>query len=150
MTTTRSSIDAFLAQPALALIGVSRSGKKFGNVILRELTAKGLHVYPIHPVLDVLDGVRCYRHFADLPEPVGGVIVSVPPAEAVSVVRDAAAAGIRHVWLQQGAESPYVANLCIELGLDVVMGECILMFAAPSGIHRVHRTIDAVFGRLPK
>lgn len=150
MTNTMSSVDAFLSQPALALVGVSRSGEKFGNVILRELTSKGRRVYPLHPVLERLDGVPCYRHFADLPEPVGGVIVSVSPADAVGVVRDAAAAGIRHVWLQQGAESPYVANLCIELGLDAVVGECILMFAEPWGIHRVHRVIDGVFGRLPK
>src|SRR6218665_64675 len=89
MTNTRASVDEFVAQPALALVGASRSGHKFGNAILRELRAKGMHVYPVHPVADEIDGVPCYRHFADLPEPVGGVIVSVAPAEAISVVRDA-------------------------------------------------------------
>lgn len=148
--TTRSSVESFLAEPALALVGVSRSGEKFGNVILRDLRAQGRRVYPIHPVADVVDGVPCVRHFADLPEPVGGVIVSVHPAEAVQVIRDAAAAGIRKVWLQQGAESPYVANLCIELGVDAVIGECILMFANPTGIHRVHRALEGMLGRLPR
>ncbi len=85
-----------------------------------------------------------------MPEKIGGVIVCVPPDDAVSVVRDAAEAGIRHVWLQQGAQSPYVANLCLELGLDAVIGECILEFAAPTGIHRAHRWADGVLGRLPR
>lgn len=150
MMNTQRSVDAFLAQPSFALVGVSRTGEKFGNVILRTLTGKGMRVYPLHPVLDAVDGMRCYRHFTDMPEPVGGAIICVAPAEAVSVVRDAAGAGIKHVWLQQGAESPYVANLCIELGLDAVIGACILMFADPTGVHRVHRTVDRVLGRLPK
>lgn len=150
MTSTRSSIDAFLAQPALAIVGVSRSGEKFGNVILRELRAKGRHVYPLHPVATMIDGAACYRHIADMPEPVTGMVINVTPADAVTALRDAAEAGVRHVWLQQGSESPYVANLCIELGLDAVVGECILMHAESTGIHRMHRVLEGALGRLPK
>ena len=150
MTSSRSSIEAFLAQPALAIVGVSRSGEKFGNVILRELRAKGRHVYPLHPVAAMIDGVTCYVHLADMPEPVTGMIINVSPADAVTAVRDAAAAGIRHVWLQQGSESPYLANLCIELGLEAVVGACILMHAEPTGIHRVHRVLEGALGRLPR
>ena len=76
MTSRRSSIDVF-AQPALALVGASRSGHKFGNVILRELLGKGIRVYPLHPAADVIDGTTCYATFKDIPEHVGGVIVSV-------------------------------------------------------------------------
>ncbi len=150
MTSTRSSIETFLAQPALAVVGVSRSGAKFGNVILRQLRAKGRHVYPLHPVATMIDGAACYRQVADMPEPVTGMIINLPPADAVTALRDAAEAGIRHVWLQQGAESPYVAKLCIELGLDAVVGECILMHAEPTGIHRVHRVLEGALGRLPR
>jgi predicted CoA-binding protein len=109
-----------------------------------------MRIYPVHPVARTIDGVPCYPGLAALPERVGGVIVSVPPAQAVDVVREAAAAGIRHVWLQQGAESPSVEALCAELGLDAVAGECILMFAAPTGIHRVHRFISGTIGHLPR
>jgi uncharacterized protein len=146
---TSDSIDRFLEQPALALVGASRTGAKFGNVILRELRAKGRHVYPLHPAVTTIDGVPCYAHLADMPEKVGGVIICVSPDDAVTAVRDAAEAGIRHVWLQQGAESPYVANLCRELGLDAVLGECILMYANPTGIHRAHRWLEGVLGRVP-
>ena len=147
---TLNSVDAFLAQSAVALIGASRLPHKFGNVILRELRAKGIRVYPVHPVAEVIDGVRCYSNLRMLPEPVGGVVICVPPDQAVTAVREAADAGIRHVWLQQGAESPYVASLCIELGLDAVIGECILMFAKPHGIHRAHRALAGMLGRLPR
>jgi predicted CoA-binding protein len=45
---SRAAVDTFLAQPAHALAGVSRSGKKFGNLVRRALQAKGHRVYPIH------------------------------------------------------------------------------------------------------
>ncbi len=144
-----AAIQTFLDRPALALVGASRFGKKFGNLACRELRAKGYRVYPIHPSATTVNGVRCYPRFADLPEPVDAVLVVVPPAQAVGVVRDAAAAGIHHVWLQQGAESPEVLSACRELGLEVVAGECVLMFAHASGVHKVHRWLRQVTGRLP-
>jgi uncharacterized protein len=140
-----SVIESFIAEPALAVVGVSRSGRGFGNVAVRALTAKGYRIYPIHPVLQRVCGIPCFRSVADLPERINGVLVIVPPAQAVGVVREAAAAGIRRVWLQQGAESPWVLRVCADLGLETVSGECILMYAKPTGVHRMHRWIHDVF-----
>lgn len=147
--TSIAAVDAFLAQPALALVGMSRSGKKFGNLACRELKSKGYRVHAIHPVADMIDGIRCYRSFADLPEPVDAVLVVVPAAEAVTVVRQAAAAGVHHVWLQQGAESPEVLKACRDVGIDAVSRECILMFAQPTGYHKAHRWLWRLLGKVP-
>ena len=146
---SKALIDAFLAEPALAVVGVSRSGKGFGNVAARELRRKGYRVYTVNPQADVVDGERCYRSLAALPEPVGGVLVVVPPEQGIDVVRQAAAAGITRVWLQQGAESPRLKHLCAELGLETVAGECILMFARPTGVHKAHRWVWRMIGKIP-
>ena len=143
------SRDAFVAQPAIAVAGVSRTGKKFGNIACRELRAKGYRVYPIHPAGALIDGRRSYAAFRDLPEKVDAVLVVVPPLQAIEVVRDAAAAGIHHVWLQQGAESPDVLAACREHKLNVVAGECILMFARPTGVHKLHYWVDRIVRRRP-
>jgi uncharacterized protein len=149
MMTSQAAIDEFLVQPAVALVGMSRSGKKFGNLAYRELTTKGYRVYPIHPSADAIDGVRCYRGFTELPEHVDAVLVVVPSAQAAATVRQAAEAGIHHVWLQQGAESPEVLKVCRDLGVDAISGECVLMFARPTGYHKAHRWIWRVLGKLP-
>jgi predicted CoA-binding protein len=146
---SKAMIDAFVSQPALALIGMSRTPGKFGNVAYRELKSKGYRVYPIHPSASAIDGVRCYNDFADLPETVDGALVIVPPESAIDVIRKAAKAGIRRVWLQQGAESPEVLNVGRELELDVISGECILMFARPGGFHKAHRWLWRLLGKLP-
>lgn len=148
--TSRAEIDDFLSQPALALAGASRSGRKFGNAVLKELTAKGYRVFPIHPEADLLGGVRAYRSLRDLPEPVGGLVLVVPKPQAAALVKEAAEAGIRRVWLQQGAESPEAIEAGRAAGLTVIAGECVLMFARDAAfIHRAHRWVMGVFGKLP-
>jgi predicted CoA-binding protein len=142
-------VERFVAEPALAIVGVSRSGAKFGNAAARELAAKGYRVYPVHPGVEEIDGFHCYPSFEALPEHVNAVLVVVPPAEAVKVVRDAAKAGIHQVWLQQGAESEDVLAACRTLNLSVVSGECILMFAKPASFHRLHGWIRRVLGHRP-
>jgi predicted CoA-binding protein len=135
----------FLAGPALALVGVSQSGKKFGNLALKTLRAKGYRVYPVHPSASSIDGVACRHRLADVPEAVSAVIVVVPPLRALDVIREAHAGGMQRVWLQQGSESPEALTLCRALGLEVVAGECVLMFANPTSYHWVHATLRKLF-----
>jgi predicted CoA-binding protein len=91
--------------------------------------------------------VKCFGSFADIPEPVSAVIVVVPPPQAIGVVRDAHAAGIHRVWLQQGSESPAVLKVCADLGVEVIAGECVLMFAQPTSYHWVHAALRKLFSR---
>lgn len=149
MTAALSPVERFVAEPALAIVGLSRSGAKFGNAAARELVAKGYRVYPIHPAATEIDGMHCYSRFDELPEPVNAVLVVVPPSEARRVVQDAAKAGIHQVWLQQGAESPEVLEACRALNLSVVSGECILMFAKPASYHKLHGWIKGMLGHMP-
>jgi uncharacterized protein len=140
---------AFLSEGAIAVVGVSRSGKKFGNAACRTLRDKGYRVYPIHPTARVVNGMRCYARFAELPEPVKSLLVVVSPESAISAIADAAAAGIRYVWLQQGAESPAAIQACQAHGLAVVAGGCVLMYAAPTGVHKVHAWLHGLLHRDP-
>jgi len=148
---SKSAVMDFIGQHSLAVVGVSRKGSKFGNAAYRELKAKGYQLVPVHPQAETLEGDRCAKNLASLPAPVGGVLVIVPPRQAEKVVREAAEAGIKRVWLQQGAESTAAIRLAESKGMSVVAGECILMFAEPAGFgHRAHRWIKGIFGGLPK
>jgi uncharacterized protein len=149
-TVDRAVVDDFLAQRTLALAGVSRSGKGFGNVIRKELTAKGYRVLVVHPEAVTADGQPCARSLEDVASEVGGLVLVTPPAATATLVREAAAAGIRRVWMQQGAESDEALRFCADNGLAVVHHECILMFAEPAGpLHRFHRWLRGLLGRLP-
>lgn len=148
--TSRAAVEGFLAQRRIAVVGVSRGGKKFGNLAYRALRERGYSVVPIHPEAESLEGDVCAPSLGALPEPVGGVLVVVPPAAAEKVVDEAAAAGIRHVWLQQGSSSAKAVEIARERGMNVVAGECIMMFTEPvKSIHGFHRWLWKVLGKLP-
>ena len=149
MKTSRAAVDEFLAKPAIAIVGASRSGGKFGNVAMRELRARGYRVYPIHPIATEIDSVPCFYSFSKLPEKVDALLVVVPPIAALDVIREAAEAGLHYVWLQQGSQSKDVIALCHKLHLVAITGECILMFAQPKGVHKFHRWIWGALGKLP-
>ncbi len=147
---SRTDVDDFLRQQTLAVVGVSRSGKKFGNTIYRSLREKGYALIPVHPAAETLEGDRCSPSLRHLPRSVDGLVVVVPPAETERVVREAHEAGIRRVWMQQGAESKAAVQFCRAHGMTVIAGECLLMFAEPSEwIHRAHRWVWRHLDKLP-
>jgi predicted CoA-binding protein len=147
--TAPASIEGSLAKETLAIAGVSRSGKGFGNAVIRDLTGKGYEMHAVHPEVDEVGGFRCFRSISDLPKEVGGLVLVVPPDQTEKLVRQAKDAGISRVWMQQGAESAEAIRYCEENGIDAVHGECIMVFAQQTGVHRFHRWLNGVFGKLP-
>jgi predicted CoA-binding protein len=146
--TKAEAIRDFLSQRKLAVAGASRSAMGFGAMVLKALRSQGYRVYAVNPRAAEVCGQPCYANLAALPEPVDGVFVAVPRAACESVVREAAAAGIRRVWIQQGCESPEALAFCAASGITVVAKECILMFAAPRGFHRFHHWVWEILGKL--
>lgn len=140
----------FVSQRRLALAGVSRSGRKFGNLLLRELKARDYEVVPVHPGASELQGLPCAKSLAELAGRVDGLVVVTPPSEAAKLVREAADAGLGRVWLQQGAESDEAVRIARERGVALVHGHCLLMFLpGTGGIHGFHRLLWRFLGKLP-
>jgi len=71
-------IDDFVNSKKIAVVGMSRSGKKFGNMAARELKAKGYEIFPIHPEIQVIDGLTCYPDLKSLSGIVDALWISIP------------------------------------------------------------------------
>jgi uncharacterized protein len=151
MATSGASIGQFVAGKTLVMVGVSATGKGFGNAAYTELKKRGYRVLPVHPTAPAIQGDPCWPSVAELPERVERLLVCVKPDRADAVVREAAAAGVRQVWFQQGAESAAALEACAQLGVEAVRGQCILMFAEPvASFHKFHRFVWKLIGRLPR
>jgi len=147
----KQAITQFLNCKSIAIVGMSSKGVKFGNSAYKELSQKNYKLYPIHPSATEIDGAKCYANFTDITDNIDGVFVSIPPAEAEKVVKSAHEAGIKNVWLQQGAQSDSAIQFCKDNGINVVHNECILMFAEPvASFHKFHRWVWKILGKLPK
>ncbi len=150
MGATRQSIERFVSGRTLALVGVSAAGMGFGNAAYTELKRRGYRVFPVHPTAVVIQGDTCWHALVELPEPVERLLVCVEPDRAGTVVREAASAGVRQIWFQQGSASPAALEACAQLGVEAVHGQCILMFAEPvDSIHRFHRFVWKLVGKIP-
>lgn len=145
-----AEITAFLNQKSLAIVGVSRSEKKFSNVIYRVLKSKGYQVFAVNPHASIIGGETCYTDIQSIPQKIGGIVIVVSPDQTDQIVKDAITVGIKNVWIQQGAESPVAIDLCKQSGVNVIQKQCILMYAEPNAIHKCHRFLWKLLGKLPK
>jgi len=141
-------ITDFVGSKSIAILGASRSGKKFGNMVYDELKPKGYDLYLVHPDAKEISGQTCYPNLAALGGKAEAALICLPPAKAKHAVQDAADAGIKKVWLQQGSQSPEVLALAKDLGLSAVSGKCIMMYAQPvTSIHSFHKFFAKLFGQ---
>jgi len=151
MKASRKSIEAFLAPRKLAIAGVSRNPKKFGYAVFNELRIKGFEVSPVNPNADVIDAVACYKNVSSLPAGTDRLLIVTPRALTPGVLQEAVRNGIRNIWIQQRSETRESLDFAKENGVELVFGQCILMWAKPvKSIHRFHRSVKSFFGLLPK
>jgi len=142
-------IDNFVISKRIAVVGMSRSGKKFGNMVVKELKTKGYEIFPVHPEAKEIDGIACYPDLKSLNGKVDGVWISIPPKKVPAILEEAAGIGLKNIWLQQGAWSNEVQQSIDQLGLPVISKKCILMYAHPvHSVHKFHRSIKSIFGGL--
>ncbi len=121
-------IREFLAGAPHAVVGASTDRSKYGNKVLRCYLQHARPVLVVHPREQLIEGQPCHRSLAELPETPHGLSVITPPPVTERIVEQAAAAGIRRLWLQPGAESPAALARAAELGLQTIAGgPCLLV-----------------------
>lgn len=144
---TANAIAGFLAAKSFAVVGVSASRKKFGNSLFRTMCEQGLTVVPVHRSLESVEERKCYRSIRALGGTVEAVVTVVPPQETERVVQECAEAGIRRIWMTPGSESARAIGMAQEKGIEVVHGECLMMYLEPvRSIHAFHRGVKRLFG----
>ncbi len=123
-----AKLKDFLAAGPYAVVGASTVREKYGNKVLRAYLQHGLQVIPVHPKEREIEGVATVADIASLPDGVRGLSMITPPAITEKLVIDAAAKGIKRVWMQPGAESAAAIAKAELLGLNVIAGgPCILV-----------------------
>lgn len=121
-------IRSFLASASFAVAGASADRAKYGNKVLRCYQQHGRPVVAIHPKESTIEGVPAYRRLADVPTTPEALSIVTPPPVTESLVEEAAAIGVKHLWMQPGAESDAAIRRAHELGLSVIAGgPCLLV-----------------------
>ncbi len=117
------------ATTRIAVVGASNDPAKFGNIIVNDLLAHGYQVLPVNPKGAPIAGLTTYRSLADVPKPVHIVDVVTQPAVTRRILRDATAAGIELVWLQDGSFDDAVLEDAAGAPFKTVHEACIMVAA---------------------
>ena len=106
---------------------------------------------PVNPKAEEIGGEKCYPDLNSVKEMVGAALIMTPSSQVPAVVASAADSGIKNLWIQQGAQSDEAAALGAEKGLNMINGECIIMFTGLTGfLHRFHHWVWKILGKLPQ
>jgi uncharacterized protein len=126
--TDRQAINNFLDGKRFAVVGASQDKSKYGNKALRVYQQNRMEVIPVNPKADEIEGLKAYPDLASIPGDVHGVSIITPPAVTERVVSEAIQKGVKHIWMQPGAESEAAIAAAQEAGANVIAGgPCILV-----------------------
>jgi uncharacterized protein len=156
MIDMRAAAAAFLAHRRIAVTGVSHAPKGHGsNTVYVRLRERGYSVFAVNPNAPTVEGDPAYPNLRAIPGGVEAVVIGTRPEHALAAVEEAAALGIRWVWMHRGfgggSVSPAAAARGRELGLTVIDGGCPLMFD-PTGdlTHKCMRPLLTWMGAVPR
>lgn len=143
---TRETIDAILNDRKLAIAGVSRNRRKFGNIVFRTLKEKGYIPTPINPHGGEIDESFCLKSIAELDSGVQNLLIVTHKRDTKKVLEEALSKGIRNIWIQNGCETAETLKMAQDRNINLVSKACILMYVNPKGIHKFHQVMSKWFG----
>lgn len=91
------SIRSLLAPRAVVLIGASRKPDSVGNLLLHNVRNAGFTgpFFAIHPEVDEIEGVVCYRSLSDAPRPIDLAVIAVPAEAVFDAITECGTARVR-------------------------------------------------------
>ncbi|TPX56874.1 hypothetical protein PhCBS80983_g04229 [Powellomyces hirtus] len=120
----------FFKQGKFAVVGASQDPSKFGYKVLKWYLNHDLPVVPINPNGRAIDNIPTLLSLSALPCASSYAIsVITPPSVTRGVIAQAEELGIRHVWLQPGAEDAEALATATASGMNVIAGGgvCVLV-----------------------
>jgi uncharacterized protein len=133
----RTAGEILAGAETIAVVGASRDPGKSAHSVPLQMLRHGWRIIPVNPFVDEVFGVRTVPTLADLPGPVDLVNIFRPAADAVEVVRQAAAIKAPAVWLQSGIVSAEARQIAEEAGMEYVEDHCLAVERALAGLTRL-------------
>ena len=106
----------------IAVIGASKSRRKFGNKCVRAYQSAGWEVFPVNPHEDEIEGLTVFRSPQDLPVPMDRVSLYLPPVNTRALLAEMAEMSGTQVWFNPGSADRQVLEEATRAGIDVRNG----------------------------
>jgi predicted CoA-binding protein len=140
-------IDAFLKLTHIAIYGLSEQKDRPANKIAEKMQHAGYQVSLLHPRMNQLGGLQCYKQLSELPVSPEGVFIFTNPRHTESIVEDCIGIKPEIIWMHnmlgvntqfgKGVEkkTSSVSGKAVEraraAGIRVIHGSCPMQFIPP-------------------
>ena len=135
-------VDALLNPRNVVILGASDTPGNWSQRVWRNVHRYKFPgpVYPLNPRRDQVWDTRCYRSFAELPEPPDHVVVVIPAALVPDALIDACRAGARSATVLTAgfAESADPAAHALSARLKAVIAQTGLAVSGPNCFGNLH------------
>jgi predicted CoA-binding protein len=111
----------------IVLVGASNDPGKYGNIILKDLVAKGYSVVPVNPRDPLVEGIRAYPSVERVPGRVAIVNLVVRPEASRKTLEALVGRQVDVVWFQPGSSDADVVAYAREHFRSVVVDACIMV-----------------------
>lgn len=121
-------IKEMLGLKKWAVLGATPNPEKTANHIVKKLISNGYEVFCVNPNYDEVEGMKCYKDIADIPEKPDAVDFVVPPGVSLKAVESLDPEEIKYLWMQPGSYDDEVVKKATEKGFKVIAdGACIMV-----------------------
>jgi acyl-CoA synthetase (NDP forming) len=138
----QAKVAALLNPRNVVIVGASDSPGSWALRAFQNLRRYGFAgaIYPFNPHRDQVWDMRCYRSFAELPEPPDHVVVVIPATQVPDTLRAAAAAGARSATVMSSGfgEAPDAAAKALAETLSRTIAETGLAVSGPNCMGNIH------------
>jgi predicted CoA-binding protein len=109
----------------IAVVGLSANWYRPSYFAAKYMQEHGYRIVPVNPAYATVLGETCYPRVGAIPGDVDIVDCFRKPQEMPALAREAAAKGVKVLWMQLGIRSDEAARIAGDAGLEVVMDRCV-------------------------
>jgi len=141
-----SAYERFWEQNSFIVVGDSAS-KSFPVLTYHGLKQMGKTVTPVNLSGKPVDGDEAVQSIDDLQSSIDAAVLELPPDKTEEILTLLASKGIRKVWIHQGTDTPEALEAARSNGLEVIYGNCAVMYVNCTSFHKIHRWIWRLLGK---
>jgi predicted CoA-binding protein len=104
----------------VAVLGASNKPDRYSYKAVKRLEGHGHTVFPVHPKLSEIEGIKVYASLADLPEAVDTITVYLSPENSDKVADEIVAAGAKRVIFNPDTENRLLSQQLRAQGVKVI------------------------------
>ena len=104
----------------IAILGASPKEERYANMCQKLLIEMGYNVYPINPVYETIDEVKCRKSLSEIEEDINTITVYMNPERFHKIYNEVLIKKPKRIIFNPGTESDEIKNKLAKEGIEVV------------------------------